>query len=98
MDFGLDELTGAFEKVAIPGHGRANLSWHDSGVGQREALVSALRTQPEIASSAIWCAGEASAMQAVRTFLFKELAVPRGQATVRGYWKVRNKPEPLHSR
>ena len=35
----------------------------------------------------IWAAGEASAMHAIRTHLFKELGLDRSVATVRGYWK-----------
>jgi NADPH-dependent ferric siderophore reductase len=35
----------------------------------------------------VWAAGEAAAMQAIRTHLFDKLGVSRRQATVRGYWK-----------
>jgi len=40
-------------------------------------------------ATAIWAAGEAAAVQALRKHFFRTLGVPRSQATIRGYWKSR---------
>jgi NADPH-dependent ferric siderophore reductase len=36
----------------------------------------------------VWVAGEAAAMQRIRTHLFDGRGLTRSQATVRGYWKL----------
>lgn len=56
-------------------------------------LVDAARALPEITPSGhVWAAGEAASMQAVRRHLFEDRGLPRGQTTVRGYWKPARDP------
>ena len=58
----------------------------DSSPGQRlAALVGTMDTLPD--GTDLWVAGEASAVQAIRSHLFKALGVDRSRAVVRGYWK-----------
>jgi NADPH-dependent ferric siderophore reductase len=35
----------------------------------------------------VWAAGEAAAVQRIRRYLFEHRGMPRGSATIRGYWK-----------
>jgi NADPH-dependent ferric siderophore reductase len=35
----------------------------------------------------VWAAGEAAAVQRIRSHLFVDRGLPRAHATVRGYWK-----------
>jgi NADPH-dependent ferric siderophore reductase len=82
------ETPGEESRPVLPARSGGEVRWVD----QREdapcaALVeamSALRISP---GGRLWAAGEAAAMQSLRTRLFTELGVPRSQATVRGYWK-----------
>lgn len=53
------------------------------GTAMIEAIEN-LRVMPEV----VWVAGEAAAMQRIRTHLFGERNLTRSQATVRGYWKL----------
>ena len=53
--------------------------------GRLVEVVRSLDTLPD--GTALWAAGEASAMHAIRSHLFETLAVDRQRATVRGYWK-----------
>ena len=69
---------------------RHTVEWHvtDAGHAPGGRLVTAIRTIEQLADDTfVWAAGEASAMQAIRTHLFDTLAVERRRATVRGYWK-----------
>ena len=77
--------------LPIPEHPEATVAWHslDPGQSPGDALVSALRSADIGSEVRIWCAGEAASMHRIRTYLFTECAIPRSQATVRGYWKAR---------
>ncbi len=65
------------------------LVWSDlpSGAPSGETLVAAVAAARLGAGTRIWAAGEAAAMQRIRRQLFDDQALPRSQATVRGYWK-----------
>ncbi len=70
--------------------GSATIDWHitDDGDVPGAKLVAMARSIDALtATTHVWAAGEASAMQAIRTHLFKELEIDRSGATVRGYWK-----------
>jgi NADPH-dependent ferric siderophore reductase len=76
-------------RVALPEHSHATIAWHDlaPGAPSGDALVAAVRDIEIAPGTRIWAAGEAAAVQRIRRYLFDELAIPRGQTTVRGYWK-----------
>ncbi len=78
--------------VEMPGHhGDDAVTWHLSvSDPPGSALVEVVRSLstadlPDITH--LWAAGEAAAMQAIRSHLFTDLGLPRSRATVRGYWK-----------
>ncbi len=48
------------------------------------AAVEALDLAPD---ARVWAAGEAAAVQRIRTHLFDGRGLARSQAVVRGYWK-----------
>jgi NADPH-dependent ferric siderophore reductase len=81
-----------FGQVEIPDHANTSITWHKllptDEMGT--TMVEALSAAEFDGSTAIWCAGEAAAMHRIRTFLFKQIGVPRSQATVRGYYKARD--------
>ncbi len=64
--------------------------WHvlPSGSAPGSTLVEALRDTELPAGVRIWAAGEAAAMQRLRRHCFEERGLPRGSATIRGYWKA----------
>lgn len=70
-------------------HRDVDVTWHlasDSSDSQ-EPLSDAIRATILAHGLRIWAAGEAAAMQRIRSYLFREIDFPRSQATVRGYWK-----------
>lgn len=73
--------------VEMPGDG--DVTWHVSvSDPPGSALVEVARSFGDLPESThLWAAGEASAMQAIRSHLFTDLGLPRSRATVRGYWK-----------
>jgi len=52
-----------------------------------ETLLTAARTVRVDAGTRVWAAGEAAAVQRLRRHFFEERGVPRGQASIRGYWR-----------
>jgi len=51
-------------------------------------MFAAVTSAPPFGEGArLWVAGEAAGVQRVRRHLFEERGLPRGQASVRGYWK-----------
>ena len=80
-----------FGRVELPRHPHSEVTWYElSDVDEiGGAMVTALSQVELIETTPIWCAGEARAMHAVRTYLFEDLGLARSQATVRGYWKAR---------
>ncbi len=53
-----------------------------------DGLVVAVEVLELAEDVRIWAAGEAAAMQRIRRNLFEERTIPRGNAVVRGYWKL----------
>ncbi len=51
-------------------------------------IADAVRGADVVPGTKVWAAGEAAVMQRVRKYLFEERGLPRGDAWVRGYWKV----------
>jgi NADPH-dependent ferric siderophore reductase len=65
-------------------------TWHVTPDGatpgtEIAGVVEALDELPD--GTYVWAAGEAGAMQRIRTHLFRRLGVERERAAVRGYWK-----------
>ena len=79
--------------VEMPGDDDA-VTWHVSvSDPPGSALVEVARSFGDLSESThLWAAGEASAMQAIRSHLFTDLGLPRTRATVRGYWKPARHP------
>ena len=51
------------------------------------ALLAAVQAETVETGTRVWVAGEAASVQRIRRHLFDDLDLPRGQCTVRGYWK-----------
>jgi NADPH-dependent ferric siderophore reductase len=80
------EPTGRLE---LPTHPGARVAWHDAvdGASPGDALVAAVRLVDPL-PDAVWVAGEAAAVQRMRTLLFDERGRTRSNVTARGYWKL----------
>ncbi len=77
-------------RLALPDHARASAAWLDlaAGAPPGDALVAAVRAEEIATDAQVWVAGEAAAVQRIRRYLFEERNFPRGQTTIRGYWKA----------
>lgn len=87
----LIEVAHPDARLSLPDRPEATVEWCDlpSEAKPGTALVSAVRGADLFSGTRVWAAGNATAMQQIRRYLFEEMAWPRGQATVRGYWKSR---------
>jgi NADPH-dependent ferric siderophore reductase len=76
-------------RLALPDHPRARVDWIDlpPGAPPGDALVAAVQAADLAPGTRPWVAGEAAAVQRIRRHLFEDLGLPRGRASVRGYWK-----------
>jgi NADPH-dependent ferric siderophore reductase len=76
-------------RIGLPAHPRAAVGWFtlSPGGAPGDALVAQVRDAEIPPGTRVWAAGEAAAMQRVRRHLFDERGLPRGHASVRGYWK-----------
>lgn len=85
----LVEVAGPGARHPLPDHPRAAVAWLELGPGDPPgALLGAAVAAADIgATTAVWVAGEAAAVQRIRSHLFEERGLPRSRATVRGYWK-----------
>jgi NADPH-dependent ferric siderophore reductase len=85
----LAEIAHADARFDLPPHPRGGVTWHElpAGAPPGDALVAAVRSADIGADARVWAAGEAAAVQRIRTHLFVERGLPRSQCTVRGYWK-----------
>lgn len=83
------EIAHPQARIDLPDHPAAHIVWveRDSGTGPGAALIEALRDTPIARGTRVWVAGEAGSLVQVRRLLFEERALPRSDATVRGYWK-----------
>ena len=84
----LVEIATPDARLDLPPHPRAEVSWHELADGDEPgaALVEAVVSLEEM-PAAVWVAGEAAAVQRIRSHLFDERGLTRAEATVRGYWK-----------
>ena len=53
------------------------------------ALVEAVEAEAIAEGTRVWAAGEAAAMYSIRKYVFDVIGLPRADATIRGYWKLR---------
>lgn len=76
-------------RLDLPAHPGATVRWHDLPPGHApgDALVAAVARLDLDDGARVWVAGEAASVQRIRTLLFGERGLPRGAATIRGYWK-----------
>lgn len=74
--------------IELPPHPGATVTWHGSvrGASPGTAMVAAVEAVADLADS-VWVAGEAAAVQRIRTHLFDERGRTRANVTARGYWK-----------
>jgi NADPH-dependent ferric siderophore reductase len=82
------EIADPSAQLDLPAHPRAEVHWHLAADGDEpgDAFVAAVEGLGEI-PDAVWAAGEAAAVQRVRTHLAEIRDRPRSTNTVRGYWK-----------
>ena len=68
---------------------RTSVRWCDlpPGAPPGDSLAAAVGDTDLGPGTRVWAAGEAAAVQRIRRHLFEDLGLPRGQASVRGYWK-----------
>ncbi len=83
------EITDPRARFELPDHPRATITWHDAvaeaAPGASIAdVVEGLDQLPD----AVWVAGEAAAVQRLRTHLFDGRGRGRKNVTARGYWKL----------
>ena len=88
----VDLLLTAFTpdaRLALTDRPRTTVQWCDlaPGAPPGDSLVAAVRDTDLTPATRVWAAGEAAAVQRIRRHLFENLGLPRGQASVRGYWK-----------
>jgi NADPH-dependent ferric siderophore reductase len=85
----LAEVAHPDARFALPAHPGATVAWHDRPPGSApgDALVAAVHALTPGPDAEVWVAGEAAAVQRIRTHLFEALGLPRARCTVRGYWK-----------
>jgi NADPH-dependent ferric siderophore reductase len=70
----------------------ATIDWLElpEGDAPGTTLVESVERLELAEGTRLWAAGEAAAMHKIRQHLFKVRGMPRSQATVRGYWKLRD--------
>lgn len=82
------EIADDVARLDLPAHPNADVTWHVAPDGARpgDAFVAAVEGLDAIPDG-VWVAGEAAAVQRVRTHLVDVRDRPRSSTTVRGYWK-----------
>jgi len=82
------EIAGPGGRIELPTHPGATVTWHEAegDAPPGDAIVEAVTGIDELAD-AVWVAGEAAAVQRLRTHLFDERGRSRRSVTARGYWK-----------
>lgn len=83
------EVADPDARLPLPAHPRATVEWRELPPGESPgaALLTAVRGAAVASDARVWVAGEAAGVQRVRRHLFEERGLPRGQASIRGYWK-----------
>jgi len=81
------EVGDADGVLDLPAHPGADVNWTVTPPGEPPG-VTFVGALPDQLPEKVWIAGEAAAVQAVRTVLFDERSLPRSRAIVRGYWKL----------
>jgi NADPH-dependent ferric siderophore reductase len=83
------EVADPDARVALQGPDGLTISWHEqtNGSAPGDALVGAVQEASFEPGARVWVAGEAASVHRIRRHLFEALGLPRGQCTVRGYWK-----------
>ncbi len=82
------EIAEPSARFDLPHHPNATISWHDADADAApgSSLVAAVETLAAL-PDAVWVAGEAAAVQRLRTHLFDTRGRSRRSVTARGYWK-----------
>lgn len=82
------EIGEASARFELPHHPGAEINWHEAVVGEAPgaSMVRAVQAVDDL-PDAIWVAGEAAAVQRIRTHLFDDRNRSRRSVTARGYWK-----------
>ncbi|MDJ0923918.1 MAG: siderophore-interacting protein [Acidimicrobiia bacterium] len=85
------EVCSAAATVELPPHPNVSVEWYElaSEAPPGSALFDAITKASLGETTHVWCAGEAAAMHRIRAYLFQQRGLPRGRASVRGYWKLR---------
>lgn len=82
------EIAAPDARIDLPEHPGATVTWHEASAGGEpgDAMVAAVIDTGDL-PDAVWVAGEAAAVQRLRTYLFDERDRDRSNVTARGYWK-----------
>ncbi len=77
-------------RLELPVRAGLSVTWHDADptAPPCSRIRDVVATLDVDASTRVWAAGEAAAVQAIRKYLFTERSVPRHHTSIRGYWKV----------
>lgn len=83
------EIAGPDARFDLPDHPGAVITWHeaDAHAAPGDSIVAAVEQTDDL-PDAVWVAGEAAAVQRLRTHLFDERGRSRRSVTARGYWKL----------
>ena len=84
------EVRSSDARIDLPEHPGVEVTWHETAADAApgDALVAAVTAiAPADLPDHIWIAGEAAAVQRLRTHLFDECDRTRKSVTARGYWK-----------
>ena len=82
----LVEIAAPEARLAAPE--LAAVEWIGADGVPGAALAAAVTALDLPADVRVWAAGEAAAVQRIRTHLFTDRGLDRSQCTVRGYWKL----------
>ncbi|HEX4724054.1 MAG TPA: siderophore-interacting protein [Pseudonocardiaceae bacterium] len=85
------EIAGPAEEQPLAGPAGSRITWlHRTGLpaGTPDLLLAALRAVGPLGSeTAVWAAGERTAMRAVRAYLLDESCLDRGRVRTTMYWR-----------
>jgi NADPH-dependent ferric siderophore reductase len=82
------EIAHPDARFELPAHPQATITWHDAApaAAPGHSLTTTIEGLDQL-PDAVWVAGEAAAVQRLRTHLFDERGLSRQRVTARGYWK-----------